>query len=503
MRQESWRPTIIFVIFAILAGLLISYAPQLIYRFIVPIGGDSFSHLQTVIELTDGNLAGAIHRYPPLFHSFPALLSSLTNLSPIQGLVWFNPILLFLSALSLAYVVGRWLKSWPAVFIVFGFGLLIALQPFQIWQDGGYPNVLASYVFLPIGLWSLAKLAYDEQDKTALPIYLLVGALIFLTHHLTTITYFLISFVFLVLRFINAYLRKEELSGHLKTVGWAVLALVSLGVLSIPFGFAGRLFKLVFAFNSHFPFIEFARGLDSQFAILDIAEIPFSIGWELAVLGGLGLVLLWLDREIKWQIKLFFSAWVLTLVALSQIKGLVFPIRFARELGAPLTILAGFATIKVFQNLPTLLRLVWVPLILVLVVSGTTTKVKKVMELPQRIEFTEYDLAASHFLDFADNEACAYVVPRSRYYQYFTSIEIKSYALIAAVRKDFDRLVADEDPQFAGACRYTVAERIPGEFDWAGNLEQKGFIPEASFDGETRGAKVFLTNEALYESEDE
>lgn len=502
MEKKSYRPTLAFIIFILVLGILISYTPQLVYKFIVPVGGDSFSHLQTVIELVNGNLSGAIGRYPPLFHIFPALLSKIARLSPVTALAWFSPILIVGAALSAAYVAGSWLRSWSAALVVFGLSLLAALQPFQIWQDGGFPNVMASYVFLPIGLWSLAKLSFDEEDRSALPTYLTVGGLIFLTHHLTTVTYFVISFVFLILRFINAYLRQEKLTGHLKTVGWAVLALASLGLLSIPFGFAGRLFKLVFTISTHFPFVEFARGLDSQFAILGIGDIPFSIGWEVAVLGAAGLLLLWLAKDVKWQVKLFFSAWILTLLALSQIKGLVFPIRFARELGAPFVILAGFAVVRVFQNLPKALQLVWVPLILALVMSGATTKVKKVMELPDRIEFTQYDLAATRFLDLGRVEGCVYVVPRNRYYQYFTSLEVRSYALMSVVRKDFDQLAANEDPGFDQACQYTIAERIPGEFDWIGTLAGHGFIPEASFDGEKRGTKVFLTSESLTESED-
>jgi len=475
-------------------ALLAAYIPQLIYQFPVPIGGDAYSHVQTAQKLRAGDVSGALHQYPPFFHVFPVLVAKLFHMSLLTSFAWVTPFLLLAAACSLGYFTWRWLRSWEAGLVAVALSSFVALQPFQIWQDGGFPNVLASYVFLPIGLWALLRLSLDPPDRKALGTFLAIGILIVITHHLTTLTFVSLCSAYVLSYMLAVRLRQESTSQYMSYALWAVVGIGILTLVALPLAFAGGLLHVVFTTGGNFPFIHFAGGLDNPNALLSLKDIPASLSFYLAIFGTIGLVRLWFDRDQAWQIKVFFSVWVGFLLLISQVPQFVFPVRFSRELGAPITILAAYLIVTTVQQLRHYTwQVAWSGIIVILFLTyGLMVRVEKILEIPEAVEFLQYDKqAAAYINDHALAGDCVVIVPRNRYYQYFLPHQtVIAYSLSHELRTALDAAL-DGQPAALPDCRYFVAERIPRTPDWSQRLHQLGFHALNHFDGPTRGVTVF------------
>lgn len=480
------------------AAVLWSYWPQLAGQFPVPVGGDSAAHVAIAAAFLRGGFGAVGFGYPPLLHIAVALAARLAGLSLPAAFAWSAPLLLLAAAAVAAWLTWRWLRSWPAAIAAAALLTFVSLQPFQIWQDGGLPDVLAGSVFLPVGLWYLSEAVRRPAGSIRGPVlaYGLMAVLVVLTHHLTTLTFLCLSLAYLAVVAAWQRLAGRPLSAGTKLVGGVLLALCVGALFLLPGQPALQLTKAAVSLTPAFPFVHFLGGLDSASALIPLGQLPDAVGLLPGWGGLLGLCLLWLDKTQPAERKALFTVWIVVLVVLSQLPALRFPVRFARELGVPLAVLAGYAGLRLTQLARPELRRAGLVVVALLFVQGMGVKATKLQALGDTVEFTAYDRAASLYLAPRLGPGdCVTVVPENRYYPYFLpgSVQVRVYPLDSALTQHADQL---DDPAAAAwfaSCRFAVVERIPGSPDWTGRFQAAGFVPLVSFDGPRRGTTVFDT----------
>lgn len=502
MPKSNFR-LIVLTIISIVAGAIWVYWPMLINHFAVPIGGDSYPHIQIAQSFLDQGLFGMNKGYPPLFHIVLGLIAKLTKSDLLGVFAWATPALLFASAVSVGVFARLWLKTWLSFVVVFSLSVFVALQPFQIWQDGGFPNVLASAVFLPIGLWLLVSATLSKTVSWR-PIvgYGGVLALILITHHLTTGTFIVLSLGYLTCLIAYSLVVKRAIYPNTKLLVGLLLVMIPIGLLLMPIQPIVELAKNIISFSHTFPYIHSLFGLDNPDALLPLKDIPDSLGWSIGWLGLAGLLWLWQDRKQTTEVKLLFVSWVGILLVLSQIEALRFPVRFVRELGVPATLLTGYLCISIFQmNLSKVQRYAIGAFLGLILLSVFNIKVLKMKALPDFVEFTNYDQQAVVYLasNLKPND-CVIIAPENRYYQLLLPSadgKVLSYELNADVRNSFNNLDLTKSRNWLKRCPYIVLERLANRpdwtNDWANRLKEAGFVLVVGFNGERRGTDIFST----------
>ncbi len=481
------------------AGALWSYWPQLTHRFLVPVGGDSAAHVSIAESIRAGTRTVTEYGYPPLSHAVFALAARAAGVPTVTAFAWLTPALLVSVALVCAGVTWRWLKSWPAALMAFALMAFAALQPFQTWQDGGFPDIVAASLFLPAGLWFLAEAVAAEGRACRRPLagYGAVLLLIVATHHLTTLTFVGISLVYVAVAAAAARLHRRPVPLAARVVGGGLI----LAGLAVLFLFPGQpalqLTKAALVFDRTFPFVHSLMGLDGPDALLPLTALPDAVGLLVCWGGVFGLGLLASDLRQARATKLLFWVWVLTLVALSQVPQLRFPVRFARELGVPLTILAAYAGVRLWALVRSReVRLAALLVLTLLAVQAVDVKAGKLAALPRFVEFTAADRQAADYLATKVQPGdCVAVVPENRYYPYFLpdGIRVLVYPLDGTLRQRADALPDPAAAAWFATCPFAVAGHRPGEADWPGRFQVAGFRPAASFGDADRGVTVFST----------
>jgi hypothetical protein len=489
-----WKITALAVLFPL--ACYWAYWSQLHYHFVVPVGGDSYNHVQTTIAILQGRWLDALRSYRPLFHIVIAGISYITKEPLLSVFAWFTPILLVLSACSLGFFASRWLKSPMVFWMVFALSIFFALQPYQIWGDGGFPNVFASYVLMPFALWALYKSFITERANGWLLAYFGLAILIVASHELTTITFGMLTVSTLIFHLIVSKIRGEKVYRHVVWLGlFFLVSFVTLFTLAFHILHIGTLFNLVFSFGGGLPLIHFRTTIANPNAILPINDLPSAIGFALTIIGLLGLMILQFDKDQPWQIKVFFFAWVVTLLVATQIRGLVFPVRFVRELGAPLTILSGYFIWRGYNalNYSWWLTALFTVLLLFALWPTLNNHLAQMQSLPDHnIEFGSYDQQAVSFLERTTQPGdCVIVVPQNRYYQYFLPQRtVEAYALDGPVTGYLNNVENKASQRQLANCSFIVAERIPMLPNWVYRLEHNNYRPVASFGDKVRGIVI-------------
>lgn len=500
MNSKVLKPILFFIF--LITGLAFCYKVIIFNHFLVPIGDDSYPHILITQSFLLKGLFGMDRGYPPLFHIAMGLLSKLTGASLPTTFVWATPSLLFFAGISLGVFARLWQKSWLSFIVVFGLSIFVAQLPFQTWQDGGFPNVLASAIFLPIGMWFLAKATTDTQFAIK-PIlgYCAVLLLILLTHHLTTGTFILLSLGYLFSLIIYSALIKQSITINTKLIFGILIASIPIGLLLIPGQPVIALAKNIIYFSGTFPFIHSLVGLDNQDAIVLLKFIPQSLNWVIGWVGLAGLFWLWQDRKQSIEIKILFTSWIVILLILSQISALRFPARFSREIAIPATLLSGYFLISIFQiKVNTIQRLAIGFFVCLIVFTGVNIKRKSVSALSNFLEFTQLDSQAANYLKAnLRPQECIIVAPKNRYYQFFlpSTTKIKLYEYDLDIRIFFNTIDQPNSVQWFQQCPYIVFDHLINGPDWTEQFEKAGFIQVVQLDDGLRGVSIFKTRNEI------
>ncbi|MFA4995820.1 MAG: DUF6541 family protein [Patescibacteria group bacterium] len=341
------------MVFIFLILFFIQYYAPIRGRYVVPPGDDPYSHYLFLKPILDGqsNFIDALKlgAYPPGFHFIIAKIAESTHTDPLRIMVLIYPLIFLLISLVVfifSYLIfGR--KVALIAFLLYGFTQNAHLQ---LQNDGGYPNLIAAGIFLPLLI--LSVIYFFKKDGLLhkllfLILSLILAAGIFVTHHLSAIYLlglFLTSFPVLII-----YL---WISNRWSYVKGLVYFLLYAGILCLTFYmyqysemFASErnLSNMMVQLLNNYPFLRVIPREESSVLPLylyddNLVKIIFIIG-----LMGIPYAFYCFKENHK---KLYFpllllTTWAIMLFIVSRMSFLSDPGRAMRDLTIPLVIFSA------------------------------------------------------------------------------------------------------------------------------------------------------------------
>ncbi|MGH3145874.1 MAG: hypothetical protein ACRDTR_08750, partial [Rubrobacter sp.] len=291
--------------------------------------------------------------YSPGFHALTAIISGLSGLDPLEVFPVLAPALLGLPPLALYTLARRMWGAWCGVAAALVSGLLIG-GSYHYFEDGMYPNMVASQLLLVLALCALFELYRAPSMRTGLA-FALLGSAVVLYHPVAslylalvlacTVTYFL---PYLVLRDrgrgIALFLSLAMLFALSVLYVWDTYDLFQAvaGVLGASEG-AGRGGEAA----------AMAVGTQEEFEPVSLLT---SVTFPVLCLGLLGAGLLTANPPggeggVPYAFaRVTLLVWAMILLFGSRTPLSGFPQRFERDLGIPLALFAAFAIVAVLRS---------------------------------------------------------------------------------------------------------------------------------------------------------
>jgi len=344
------------------------------FDYPVPPGDDGIRHMTEAKHILQSGSykAHAGSADPPLFHILLATLTSISQEHLVSVTKIFTPFLAILVTFSIYLLARRYFNRKLALLSLLLFAF-VSPQPWQIYEDGTYLNLIAAEFFLVLMLAFLPRLlkfSHKPHWKYIILVALLAGSVI-LSHSLSTV------YLLMLLGTVAAlclYLKLRRKKVNLKNVVLAYLIIALFLPLTWHYYLAGAVDKtfidlgLTVAASGQTAGDSFFLSFPPPFSsYLKLFSSP--LAW-LAV-GGTFLVLVsFLLKAISWQklINLFtpynkyinfnfdndflsndkkyFEKWILliwagVLLIGSRFSFFIFPARLARDMIIPVCILAA------------------------------------------------------------------------------------------------------------------------------------------------------------------
>ena len=341
------------------------------YGYLVPPGDDGLRHMTEAEHITETGFykkfKGSID--PPLFH---IILSSLTLISG-QNIVdvtkIFAPFLAILSAFSIYFITRRYFNKKIALLSLILL-IFISPQPFDIYEDGTYLNLISAEFFLIFLISLLPNLVKATKNQLYITVLIIIfTASVILSHSLSSI-YLIFILSFLLIIFL--YLKTKDKLKNSKYL----LSIYLIPLLLIPFVWN---FYFKFIYNKFLKLI----GLVNPSANHADSDLFYSLppafngyistySYTIILLGVAGTFLLLFSFIIKSNLfkiamccftkyyklinynfdnnillnnknleKIIILAWAIVLVACSRFSLFLLPSRFARDAIVPITMLSA------------------------------------------------------------------------------------------------------------------------------------------------------------------
>lgn len=369
-------------ILGVVCLIFIQYYGLVTYHYAVPPGDDPANHYQMIKPFYDrtGDIWTTWKNggYPPGYHLFIASLSHLFHAEPLKVMLWFYPIILVLAGIAIFlttyFIFGPW--AGLLAFVIYGF---TTTSPIQLLNDGGYPNLLAGHVFLPLAVLFFIKFFQERKKLYILP-FVLASLMVLFTHHISTFIFFAIictSIPFLIVYY--GFEKKwiwQKVEVYVVGYLLILLALLVFFYNSSLLAPARSMLDNTIRFSTRLPFIRIIGQADPT-ALLPVSFYPKQIG-PIAIYGGLAsLVLLPVLLIRKKNNKLLIAyvialIWIAVLYAGSRQPYLTNPERLGRDLAVPLSIITGativyvleflnFYPLVLFATIITLISFFWLP----------------------------------------------------------------------------------------------------------------------------------------------
>lgn len=383
-------------------GVLL-YFPVIHYKFIVPPGDDPLIHLINLLNyakvgfrLNDG--------YPFGFHWLVYEVSIIFHLDLVRAMVLTFPSLLIMSSIVVWWVTSKLFGRREGLVALVSY-VVLAYQPLQTLYDGSFPNILAASVMLPIYVMALllVDLSKDIVRRVSWAVLAIILAVaIVLTHQLTT--FYLIAVTIALVPIIAARLTgKMPVSLRLITGLVGLAAVVAVIWIAHRAGWLNQALLLsnqFVIFGNGFPYIHFVGKLGDAAAIYSSIQYISGLGGTVVLWGGLGAI--WAiatairNRKFNFPI-LAIVIWLIILFVASRISALGYPLRAARDMIIPLTILASVFMVWLSEQKPkNMVQLAAIALVVISVpLAGFDAyrKVSAMFEWRKMERFTSQDLA--------------------------------------------------------------------------------------------------------------
>ena len=386
--------------FLLVALVFIRYYGLVKYHYIAPAGDDPVAHYNMAKPFYD-NTKSFLETwknglYPPLYHYAIAHIALVFKTDLLATMNLTYPSIIVFASLSVFVCAYFLFGSFEALVAFFLYGFT-AKSSIQLLFDGGYPNLIAAHILLPIFVLFYVKIFLSsklKQQLLFLSLSSVTAVLIVLIHHITT--FYLLGIVGLSLPFILIW--------KWITAKWSVKK--------------GILFTLIFVLIYSLVIYAFfntslfapARSLymysTSNFdpnGMWLIDYYPDGIGKSVYYFGIMGLFLLAIKFIIRFKDRinitfLVLFIWSLLLFVVSRFQ-IANPERPARDLVVPLAICSGVAIailIRHFKN--NYLTSVLIIILLLFSVAGIKERVSKAIHYEPMMRMTPADEQAIDYI---------------------------------------------------------------------------------------------------------
>lgn len=412
---------IFWLIFLVHLG--ITYYGVVIYRYPVAPGDDTLAHLQFVDGLKKNPLVWPSKGYPPGIHYLLLWTSSATGITTSHVLANTWPLFVVGTGLSIFYLTKRFFNVTTAL-IAYVLFALVCPQPLQTAYDGGWPNIIATGIFLPIALVFWAKL-WQRFTWTGLGVFILSGLVIVYTHHLSTVMWLTILLVSGTLLVTARAIRECGWRRLILPVTWlAGSALVYfIFTRTEVFGAAKMLTNFSLSTNDSpiWPikiYLSSLSGIVFQFSLIGL----ILAGWKIAFID-------------KFSAKSFYLivlvSWFLTYFVISRLP-VAEPGRAARDLSLPAAVLAAYALKNIIDRLSgdKLLRNSFILLIVTASLVSFCVKAEGQLRYNPMIRFSKADSEALAYINASGGPYPYLVWARNGFWTFEAKSEIESGRII-------------------------------------------------------------------------
>lgn len=399
-------------IFGVLALATFQYLGLIIHHYPVPPGHDAMMHWNLAQPFYQGNVnlldylkSGA---YPPGFLIFIAKMAHLFNTDMMEIIKWFAPSIIIFAAIIMFYLV-YYIFSPSAALICFYLYSFTAKIQFQQLNDGGYPNLIAAQMLLPLLMLTFFLFIKNKKRINKIIFGILTFALLVLlplTHHLTT----------LYLLGILAILPIVAIIYKMSTKTWSIkkgllcfagiLLLIGLGfylfLTSEIFTAARILMSNSIQVLSSYPFLKIVGAQDPE-SVIKLDYYPYYIGGVIVFyFGCLGIIVLPFIKTLKNKIWLspILILGLLLLVG-SRLTFLTNPDRLVRDLVYPLSIIAGlfaYSAGHILYKKKKIIGFIFMILVVLVIGRSFVNKATRSVIYDPMVRVTDADMEAINYL---------------------------------------------------------------------------------------------------------
>ena len=324
-----------------------AYAEVIRYEWPFIRGGDQFNHAIMAEQMLSHGSYASYLVYPPGFSALTAVVCRFTGLSPLKLYPVLAPTLLVLCSLG-AYAVATRLWNWRYGIVAAALNGLVLTSAYAGFADGRYPDLVSAYFLLVMTVAALL-LFYDVPSFRSGVLVTIAGTSVVLYH--TVASLYLVLLVAGVAIIGLPYL---ALTGHRRLARRLLLALAAMIALSAVY--AAYIYDLPQILRGHASSTAtVSQDLGSQAAPNPwhvLSEVSPPVIW----LGLFGAVLLLVGlRHMARPEQVLGAATVLIWCGLMYVGSRTaldgFPVRFERDLGAPLSITAALGVGVIVQTI--------------------------------------------------------------------------------------------------------------------------------------------------------
>ncbi|MDP9381658.1 MAG: hypothetical protein M3Q29_16215 [Chloroflexota bacterium] len=313
-------------------------------------GQDQYAHTVMVNLMMSRGTVTAYMVYPPGFHTLTAVMARLSGLQPLQLFALLAPALLLLPALACYSFARRFFGPEYGVASALFAGLVLT-SPWFFMRDGTYVDLIAAEFLLVLTIVSLLTLLASPSVQGIL-LTAILGSSVVLYHQVSSI-YLALLFGMVSILFLPYLLIRNRHRGIALFLSLALATVISVAYAWDTYNLPGTLRALFGGTESTETLGHASMAIGTQ-RPRNLEVLPGLLSQPVVWFGLLGFLLLAFGlrrmSSAHSMAAVFLLGWCLIFFAGSRTSLSGFPIRFTRDLGIPLAILAAFAFVTALKS---------------------------------------------------------------------------------------------------------------------------------------------------------
>ncbi|MDQ3929619.1 MAG: hypothetical protein M3328_10800, partial [Chloroflexota bacterium] len=314
-------------------------------------GGDLYDHaVMTNLVLTQGS-AATYMTYPPGFHTLFAVVCRLSGLEPLGLWPYVAPALPLLSTLACYLFARRVFGPGYGLGAAVSAGLVLNISWGNV-LDSMYPDLMAAQFLMILALAAFGILLLSPSAHAG-ALFAILGSSVALYH---TISCLILAMVLAVLSalFLPYLLWRDRPRGIALLASLALLAAISVAYAWTPYHLPELLGGLL-SRGGGSATAEYTSSIVGSQTPHPLVAIPGVITPLIVYLGLLGAILVAVAlrsfRSPRFLAAAILPVWFLVLLLASRTAAIGVPVRLAKEMGIPLSILASLAFVTVIRSI--------------------------------------------------------------------------------------------------------------------------------------------------------